>query len=134
MGYRYRHSGSPEQEAPNWRYLRGDRYYETNQYGAAVLRQAVNFGYAEGFQAGQADREDGWRSSYRDVYAYQDATFGYTGYYVDPDEYRYYFRAGFRRGYKDGYHSRFQYGSYVGGKYAILAAVLAQILNLQPLY
>ena len=120
--------------APNWWYSRGDRRYETNQYGADVLRQAVNSGYEEGFRAGQADQEDGWRSNYRDAYAYQDATYGYTGYYVGPDDYRYYFRAGFRRGYDDGYHSRSQYGSYVDGKYAILAAVLSQILNLQPLY
>jgi flagellar biosynthesis/type III secretory pathway protein FliH len=113
--------------------LRGDRYYETNEYGAEVLRQAVNSGYGEGFRAGQADREDGWRSSYRDSYAYQDASFGYTGHYVDPDEYCYYFREGFQHGYKDGYRSRFRYGSYVDGKYTILAAVLAQILDLQPL-
>ena len=86
------------------------------------------------FRVGQADRADGWSYRYRDSYAYQDATYGYTGYYVNPDEYRYYFRAGFRRGYEDGYYSRLQYGRYEEGKYAILAAVLAQILNLQPLY
>ena len=120
--------------APNCRYYREGRYYETNQYGADLLRQAVNYGYEEGFRVGQADQEDGWRYSYRDSYAYQDATYGYTGYYVNPDEYRYYFRAGFRRGYDDGYNSRSQYGSYEDGKYAILAAVLAQIFNVQPLY
>ncbi len=120
--------------APNWRYSRGGKRYETNQYGADVLRQAVNFGYEDGFRAGQADQEDGWRSNSRDSYAYQDATAGYTGYYVDPNEYRYYFRSGFRRGYDDGYNSRSQYGSYVDGKYAILTAVLSQILNLQSLY
>ena len=49
------------------------------------------------------------------------------------DEYQYYFRQGFRRGYEDGYNSRYQYGNYVDGKYAILAAILSQILNLQPL-
>jgi len=99
-----------------------------------VLRQAVNSGYEEGFQVGQADREDGWRPNYRDSYAYQDATAGYTGYYVDPNEYRYYFRTGFRHGYNDGYYSRSQYGNYVDGKYTVLTVVLSQILNLQSLY
>jgi hypothetical protein len=41
-----------------------------------MLRQALNYGYEEGFRAGQADREDRVRSSYRDSYAYQDATYG----------------------------------------------------------
>jgi hypothetical protein len=39
-----------------YRYNRGGRYYETNQYGADLLRQAVNSGYEEGFRAGEADR------------------------------------------------------------------------------
>ncbi len=119
--------------APNWRYLRGGRYYKTNEYGADVLRQAVNSGYAEGFQAGQADQEDGWRSSARDSYAYQDATFGYRGYYVDASEYRHYFREGFRRGYDDGYDHGSRYGSYADGQYSVLGEVLSEILNLQSL-
>ena len=40
----------------NWR--GGGRYYETNQYGADLLRQAVNYGYDQGVRAGQADRQD----------------------------------------------------------------------------
>jgi hypothetical protein len=120
--------------APSYRYYRSGRYYEINRYGADLLRQAVNNGYEEGFRAGQADREDGWRNSYRDAYAYQDANYGYTGYYVDQSEYNYYFREGFRRGYEDGYNSRYQYGSYSNGKYAILGAVLSGILNLTSLF
>ena len=119
--------------APNWRYYRGGRYYETNQYGADLLRQAVNYGYAEGFRAGQADREDRWRSNYRDAYAYQDASYGYGGYYVDRDEYNYYFREGFRRGYEDGYYSRYRYGRYSDGRYSILDIFLGKILNFQSL-
>jgi len=46
--------------------------------------------------------------------------YGYDGYYVDVTEYQYYFREGFRRGYEDGYYGRSQYGSYSGGKFAIL--------------
>jgi flagellar biosynthesis/type III secretory pathway protein FliH len=119
--------------APSYRYNRGGRYYQTNQYGADLLRQAVNNGYQEGFRAGQADRQDRWRSNYRDSYAYQDANYGYSGYYVAQDDYNYYFREGFRRGYEDGYNSRYRYGRYSNGSYSILGAILSQILGLQPL-
>lgn len=49
--------------APIYRYHRGHRYYETNQYGADLLRQAVNYGYEQGFRAGEADRQDRWHSN-----------------------------------------------------------------------
>jgi len=55
--------------APVYRYNRGGAYYEINQYGADSLRQAVNYGYQEGFRAGAADRQDGWRPDYRESYA-----------------------------------------------------------------
>jgi hypothetical protein len=118
---------------PIYRYSRGGRSYETNQYGADLLREAVNNGYQEGFRAGGADRQDRWRSSYKDSYAYRDANYGYSGYYVARDDYNHYFRQGFRRGYEDGYASRYQYGSYDDGKYSVLQNVLALILNFQPL-
>ena len=92
----------------NYRYYRDGRYYETNQYGANLLREAVNYGYEQGFQAGRADRQDRWRSNYQSSYAYQDANYGYSGYYVPQGEYNYYFREGFRRGYEDGYSNRYQ--------------------------
>ena len=119
--------------APTYRYSRGGSYYETNQYGANSLRQAINYGYEQGFRSGQGDRQDRWQSGYQDSYAYQDANYGYSGYYVDQNDYNYYFREGFRRGYEDGYDSRSQYGRYSSGKYSILAAVLTGILNLQSL-
>ena len=84
--------------APIYRYNRGGAYYETNQYGADLLRQAVNSGYEEGFRAGQADREDNWRPDYRDSYAYQDANYGYNGYYVDPEDYQILFPRRFSAG------------------------------------
>jgi flagellar biosynthesis/type III secretory pathway protein FliH len=115
----------------SYRYSRGGSYYQTNQYGANLLRQAINNGYEEGFRAGQADREDGWRGSYQDSDAYQDASYGYDGYYVDVNEYQYYFREGFRRGYEDGYYSRNQYGRYSNGAYSILGNILEQILSFQ---
>ena len=119
--------------APVYRYYRGGRYYETNQYGADFLRQAVNYGYQEGFLAGEADRQDGWRYNYRSSYAYQDANYGYNGYYVDRDDYNYYFRQGFRRGYRDGYYRRHQYGRYSNGSYSMLEAILSQVLGFQSL-
>lgn len=119
--------------APIYSYNRSGSYYETNQYGANSLRQAVNYGYAQGYQAGQAARQDRWSSGYQNSYAYQDANYGYDGYYVGQDDYNYYFRQGFSRGYEDGYGSRYQYGQYSSGSYNILGAVLSQILNLQSL-
>lgn len=120
---------------PSYRYSRAGRYYETNQYGVDQLRQAVNYGYQEGFLAGQADRQDRWNGGYRDSYAYLDANYGYNGYYVDQDTYQYYFREGFQRGYEDGFNSRSQYGTVANanGTAGILATVLTQILNLQSL-
>jgi flagellar biosynthesis/type III secretory pathway protein FliH len=120
--------------APIYRYNRGGRYYEVNQYGANVLQQAVRLGYQEGIEAGRADREDRWRSSYQDSFAYQDGNFGYQGYYGSQDEYNYYFREGFRRGYEDGYNGRYSYGTYSGGQYNVLAGVLSSILNLTNLF
>ncbi len=117
----------------DYRYRRGGTYYETNRYGAEMLRRAVNDGYEEGFRAGQADREDGWAYSPQDAYAYQDASYGYDGYYVDLSDYQYYFREGFRRGYEDGYYSRSRYGRYSNGGYSILGAVVEQILGMQLL-
>jgi flagellar biosynthesis/type III secretory pathway protein FliH len=96
-----------------------------------MLRQAVNLGYEEGVRAGQSDREDRWRSDYRNAYAYLDATYGYNGYYVDLNEYRYYFREGFRRGYEDGYYGRTRYGTYQNGVFNLVTSVLQAILNLQ---
>jgi hypothetical protein len=119
--------------APIYRYNRGGRYYETNQYGAKMLRQAVNHGYEEGFRAGKADRDDRWRGNYRDSYAYRDANYGYSGYYVARSDYNHYFREGFRRGYEDGYNSRHRYGRHSNGNYSMLDNILSQILNFQAL-
>ena len=98
-----------------------------------MLQRAVNDGYRQGFEAGQADREDGYGFSPEDAYGYQDASYGYDAYYVDLSEYQYYFREGFRRGYEDSYYSRSQYGQYSNGGYSILGAILEQILGLQLL-
>jgi len=119
----------------SYRYYRGGSYYEVNQYGADLLRRALDNGYQEGFQAGLADRQDRWSGGgYQDSYAFQDANYGYQGQYVDQGEYQYYFREGFRRGYEDGYNSQYRYGRRVDGKYALIGAVVAEILHLQSLH
>jgi len=117
----------------SYRYSRGGSYYETNEYGANLLRQAVNYGYDEGFRAGQADRQDRWGYSYEDSYAFLDANYGYGGYYVEQEDYNYYFRQGFQRGYDDGYYGRYRYGHLSNGKYVILGAILGTILTLEVL-
>ena len=119
---------------PSYQYGWGGNTYQTNRYGVDLLRQAVNYGYDEGVRAGMADARDGWRPDYRDSFAYQDANYGYNGYYLSQDDYNHYFRQGFRRGYDDGYYRREQYGRYDdNGSGSLLQAVLAAILNLQPL-
>lgn len=35
---------------PIYRYYRGGRYYQINEYAARILRQAVRYGYEEGFR------------------------------------------------------------------------------------
>ena len=123
----WRYSYAP----PEYRYYRSGSYYEVNRYAADELRQALRDGYEEGVRAGQSDRADGWGFSYQESFAYQDSTFGYSGYYVGLGEYQYYFREGFRRGYEDGYYGRWQYGSYSNGVFSLLGGVLQGILDLR---
>jgi hypothetical protein len=120
---------------PSYRYQRGGQYYMTNEIGIDVLKQSLNQGYKEGYLAGRADREDGWRFDPRSSFAYQDANYGYDGRYVAQDEYNYYFREGFERGYEDGYYGRRKYGS--GGddnnEWWIAAGVIGAILAVQAI-
>lgn len=117
----------------SYRYSRGGQSYETNQYGVDLLRQAVNYGYDQGYRTGEADRQDRSTSNYEGSFAYQDANYGYGGFYVDRDDYNFYFREGFRRGYEDGYGGHTQYGTYVNGKGTILGAILGTILNVEAI-
>ena len=120
--------------APNsYQYYRGGSYYETNQYGAQALQRAVNYGYEEGVRAGQADRQDGWPFNYTSSYAYQDANYGYDGYYIGQSDYNYFFRQGFQRGYQDGYSGSFQYGSPSNGGFSMLGSLLSNILGLRSI-
>ena len=119
--------------APNYRYRRDGRSYETNQYGAEMLRQATNTGYQQGLQAGRADKQDNWRFDYKQSFAYEDANYGYDGRYVRQEDYNHYFREGFQRGYEDGYYNRRQYGTSTNGSDSLLGTVLNTILNLETL-
>jgi len=132
----YDYANDPYFYTPDsYQYSYGGNEYQTNQYGAQMLRQAVNEGYAEGIRAAQADRQDGAPADYRDSFAYQDANYGYNGYYVRQEDYNHYFRQGFRRGYSDGYNQDYRYGRYDqnNGSASLLQTVLSLILNLQPL-
>lgn len=130
----YNYAADPFFYTPSsYRYTRAGRVYATNEYGAGVLRQAVNDGYEQGFGAGMADRQDRWAFSFQDSFAYQDANYGYSGFYVDRDDYNYYFREGFRRGYDDGYYGRTQYGVRTSGRLTVLGGVVAIILGLQAI-
>lgn len=120
------------QDARNdrWRVYRNGRYYQTDNRGAELLRQAVNQGYQQGFREGQLDRNNRRRGNYSGSSIYQRGNYGYQR-YVDSAQYRYYFQQGFQRGYQDGYNSRNQYGTYRNGSASILGTVLSAILNLQ---
>jgi hypothetical protein len=116
----------------SYRYSVGGVARSTNQYGADVLKRAVNFGYQQGVAAGQADRKDHWRSNYQNARAYRDADYGYDGNYVDLTDYNYYFRQGFQRGYNGGYGNQSRFGT-TAGVVGIAAAVLAGILVLKAI-
>ena len=115
------------------RYRLGGRYWQTNRYGAELLREAANHGYAEGIRAGRADRYDGWRFDYRNSWAYREGSYGYNGRYIRRDHYSHYFREGFRRGYEDGYYGRSRYGRHDSGQYFMIGAILSAILGLESI-
>ena len=86
-------------------------------------------GYDEGFvPVRQIAQMAGTKLS--DSGAFDDASFGYDGYYVDSPSISI-TPSGFQRGYEDGYYGRSQYGSYSDGRYSILGEILSAILNIQ---
>ena len=120
--------------APTFRYRYNGVVRETNEYGAQLLRNAVNAGYEQGYAQGRDDRRDRLSSNYRRAFAYQDANYGYSGRYVAQDDYNYYFRQGFRDGYTDGYANGHRYGTINGSSAAILASVAAGILAFSAIH
>lgn len=113
-----------------YRYTVNGNTRQTNRYGGDLLKQAVRYGYAEGYRSGQADAQDRAPYNYRTTYAYTDANYGYNGQYVDQSDYNYYFREGLRRGYDDGYYSHTQYGTVTSGNPSILSSLITSIVNL----
>lgn len=114
-----------------YRVYRNGSYYQTDNRGAELLRQAVNRGYQQGYQAGQNDRSYRRGSNYGNSSIYRNGNYGYQN-YVDASQYRYYFQQGFERGYQDGFNSRNQFGTNSSGNLNILGSILQGILNIQP--
>ena len=108
-------------------YTNGE-YYNVDNRGYNLLRQAVNSGYQQGYQAGMRDRRYG-RYNYNGNSVYMSGSFGYNS-SVARNQYQYYFQQGFQRGYEDGYYSRTQYGYRTGSTYNILGGVLNTIVNI----
>jgi len=113
-----------------YRVYRNGSYYNTDSRGAELLRQAVNHGYQQGYNAGRNDRRYGRSGYYNNSSIYRSGNYGYQT-YVDSSQYRYYFQQGFERGYQDGYNSRNQYGYNNNGVVNILGNILSGILNIQ---
>jgi hypothetical protein len=113
-----------------YRVYRDGRYYQTDYRGAELLRQAVNRGYQQGYNAGVRDRRYGRGDDYYyNNSVYRSGTIGYRS-YVARDQYQYYFQQGFQRGYQDGYNSTRRYGYRSGAGWNILGSVLNSILNI----
>ena len=117
-------------QASRYRVYRNGSYYQTDQRGAELLKQAVNAGYQQGFRAGQSDRNSRRASNLNNSSVYRNGNYGYQS-YVDSRQYQYYFQQGFQRGYQDGYNSRYQYGNNNNGSVSILGTILQSILNIQ---
>ena len=121
-----------------YRIYRNGSYYNTDNRGADMLRQAVNEGYRQGFAAGRSDYSGRRNSNWSSNTTYRTGTYGYSS-GVDRSQYQYYFQQGFQRGYQDGSDSRYQdgytgnyqYGYYDAGRPSILGTILNEILNIQ---
>ena len=113
-----------------YRINRGGSYYEVDQRQYALLQQAVNNGYRQGYNAGLRDRRYGWGDNYYyNDQMYRSGTYGYQT-YVNRDMYQYYFQQGFQRGYQDGYNNSYRYGYRTNSGLNILGNVLGTILQL----
>ena len=130
-GY-YNNSGyyNNNRRAGFYRINRGGSYYEVDQRQYALLQQAVNAGYQQGYNAGVRDRRYGYGGNYyMNDRVYRTGTYGYQS-YVNRDLYQYYFQQGFQRGYQDGVNNSFRYGSRTSTGLSILGNVLGTILQL----
>jgi hypothetical protein len=106
-----------------YRIYTNGQYYNVDNRGYSVLREAVNRGYQQGYRAGIRDRRYGMYNYHRDS-LYMSGTYGYSS-VVARNQYQYYFQQGFQKGYEDGFYSRRTYGTGT----SILGSVLNTILN-----
>jgi len=112
----------------SYRLYTNGQYYNVDNRGYSILREAVNRGYQQGYNAGIRDRRYGNYNYYNNS-MYMSGSFGYNS-YVQRNQYQYYFQQGFQRGYEDGFYSRTQYGYRSGSTANILGSVLNTILNI----
>lgn len=116
-------------ERRQYRIYNNGGYYTTDDRGVQILRDAVNRGYQQGYNAGQSGRRNRNGYGYNGLSMYRSGNYGYNS-YVNSNQYRYYFQQGFQRGYEDGYNSRYQYGYRSNGGINILGSILSGILNI----
>ena len=112
-----------------YRVYRNGSYYQTDNRGAELLRQAVNSGYQQGYRQGQLDARYNRGSNYYGNNMYRTGTYGYQS-YVARDQYQYYFQQGFQRGYEDGFNNQYRYGYRTNSGLNILGNILNGILNM----
>lgn len=125
----WNNNGNWNNNRGRYRVNRGGRYYETDQRGIEMLRQAVNRGYQQGYSAGARDkRYNRGVGYYSNDSIYRSGTYGYQS-HVSRDQYQYYFQQGFQRGYQDGYENTRRYGSRNGTQWNVLGNVLNSILQ-----
>jgi len=124
-----RNTGWNNNNRGHYRLYRNGSYYNTDQRGAELLRQAVNRGYAQGYAQGQQAKRYNRGYNYGNESLYRSGTYGYQS-YVARDQYQYYYQQGFQRGYEDGYHNTMRYGTRSGNSYSILGSILGTILNI----
>lgn len=113
-----------------YRIDRGGTYYNVDQRGYELLRQAINSGYQQGYNAGVRDRRYGRGDDhYYNDRVYRAGSYGYRS-YVTRDQYQYYFQQGFERGYRDGYNSSYRYGYRSSNGLNVLGNVISSILQI----
>ncbi len=113
-----------------FRVNRNGSWYNTDRRGADMLRQAVQEGYRQGFQAGSTDRRSRRNMNWGGSSVYRSGTYGWSS-HVDRGQYQYYFQQGFQRGYQDGFNNRNQFGTNTGGGLNILGSILNQLLDIR---
>lgn len=129
-GNNWGNRNNPGRRVGWYRINRGGNYYNVDQRQYALLQNAVNQGYRQGYNAGVRDRRyDRGDDYYYNDNVYRQGTYGYQS-YVARDQYQYYFQQGFQRGYQDGVNSTYRYGYRTNNGLNVLGNVLSSILQI----